>query len=129
MISCKELEILKYEYHTSTQMGRTVLAVTKDSVTVTFNGRGEPTYWARAVKAEEWKAINQSMQDVKLNEVSTLPAPSNGRATDRSPYAKFKFVGKDSTLTSSDFDAGKPHEMLQPLMQVFNDFQSTISKD
>lgn len=119
LISCKELEIIRYEYSTSTQMGRTVLAVTQDSVTVTFNGRGEPTYWARETKDGEWEALNASMNGVDITKVPTLEAPSNRRATDAAPYAKFNFVGKDSTVTSASFDGGKPHEMLSPLMQEF----------
>lgn len=119
LLSCKELEILRYEYQTTTQMGRTVLAVTQDSVIVTFNGRGKPTYWARAIKDSEWEGMTASMKNVDLSQVSKLEAPSNKRATDAAPYAKFNFVGKDSTITSSDFDAKNPHEMLVPLMQVF----------
>ena len=118
--SCKDLEIVRYEYSTSTQMGRTVLAVTQDSVIVTFNGRGEPSYWARETKEGEWESLNASMQDVDLSKVSSLEAPSNGRMTDRAPIAKFNFVGKDSSISSAPFDAGKPHEMLSPLMEVFS---------
>ena len=124
-ISCKDLEILKYEYHTSTQMGRTILSVTKDSVVVTFNGRGEPVYWAREIEENEWDSVVASMKDVQLDQVSNLKSPSNDRATDRVPIAKFSFVGKDSTLTSSSFDAGNPHEMLSPLMLVFKKIEES----
>ena len=128
IISCEELEILRYEYHTTTQMGKTVLAVTQDSVTVKFNGRGEPTYWGRAVKQSEWNALGESMADVDLSKVSSLPAPTNNRATDRSPYAKFVFVGKDSTVISADFDAGKPNDMLRPLMNQFLEIDKSTDK-
>ena len=38
LVSCKLIEVSKYEYHTTTMMGRTVLSITQDSVIVTFNG-------------------------------------------------------------------------------------------
>ena len=127
-LSCKDMEIIRYEYRTTTQMGRTVLAVTKDSVTVTFNGRSEPTYWARETKEEEWNALNESMKDVDLSKVSTLEAPSNKRATDAAPFGMFTFTGKDSSISSASFDAKNPNEMLMPLMQVFNKIEGENKK-
>lgn len=119
LISCDELEISQYEYHTTTQMGRTVTTVTQDSVIVTFNGRGNPTRFARATKPAEWKALGVSMKDVDLAKVPTLEAPSNKRATDAAPFAKFKFTGKDGVITSADFDHKNPNVMLDPLMKEF----------
>jgi hypothetical protein len=119
LISCDEIEITTYEYHTITMMGRTVMAVSQDSVVVTFNGRGEPTYFARETKLTEWEALKASMVSVDLSKVSSLVAPSNKRATDAAPYANFEFVSKDSTLVSSSFDGGNPHVMLKPLMEEF----------
>jgi hypothetical protein len=127
-MSCKDLEITRYEYQTSTMMGKTVLAVTPDSVIVTFNGRGEPTYYARGIKDAEWNDVNASMKNVDLSKVSSLESPTNGRESDRSPYAKFNFIGKDSTISSADFDGGKPHDMLQPLMKEFEKIQEKNKK-
>jgi hypothetical protein len=123
LMSCQDLDIVKYEYQTSTMMGRTVLSVTQDSVVVTFSGRGEPTYYGRAVKPSEWKAVNASMKKVDLTEVPFLKAPSNARATDRVAYAKFTFIGEKTSTTSSDFDANKPHDMLMPLMKEIQKIQ------
>ncbi|MBD3638636.1 MAG: hypothetical protein HUJ25_14890 [Crocinitomicaceae bacterium] len=128
LLSCQDLEIVKYEYHTTTMMGRTVLSVTEDSVTVAFNGRGEPTYYGREVKESEWEAVNSSMKDVDLSKVSSLEAPSDKRATDASPHAKFVFVGQDSSITTASFDAKNPHEMLMPLMQEIIKIQEENKK-
>ena len=116
LVSCKLIEVSKYEYHTTTMMGRTVLSITQDSVIVTFNGRSAPTRYARATKASEWTAINGSMKDVDLTKVNSLEAPSQLRATDAAPFATFYFETKDSTYKSATFDHKRAHEMLVPLM-------------
>ena len=100
-----------------------ILTVTQDSVIVTFNGRTAPTRFSRATQQSEWDALNSSMKDVDLSKVSSLEAPSNKRAMDAAPFAKIVFIGKDSTITSADFDAKNPHEMLKPLEKQFLEIQ------
>lgn len=117
MISCNELEVSKVEYTTTTMMGRTVLSVTQDSVIVDFNGRGTPTHFSRATKADEWVNLMLSLQEVDLNKIKDLEAPSEKRATDAAPFAQFNFVTKDSTYQSATFDHKNPNAVLMPTMQ------------
>lgn len=117
LISCKELEIDKVQYTTTTMMGRTLLAVTQDSVTVDFNGRGEPTHFARATKSDEWAGLLLSLQDVDLDKIASLEAPSDKRSTDAAPFAYFEFITKDSTYRSASFDHKNPNSMLMPSME------------
>ena len=128
LISCKELEVSKFEYSTSTMMGRTQLIVTQDSVVVDFNGRGEPTHFARATKSEEWAGLMLSLQDVDLDKIADLEAPSNKRSTDASPFAYFAFTTKDSTYTSASFDHKNPHSMLMPSMEQIIKIQEENKK-
>lgn len=123
LISCEELEVKQYEYHSTTMMGRTSWVVNQDSTIVSFQGRGEPWRMAAVTPENRWNNLNSAMKGVDLLKVSSLEAPSNKRATDAAPFGKFVFVGKDSTITSSDFDDGNPHEMLKPLMQVMEQVQ------
>lgn len=115
-ISCKELEVSKFEYTTTTMMGRTQMIVTQDSVIVDFNGRGAPTHFARATKSEEWAGLMLSLQEVDLDKIADLEAPSNKRATDAAPFAYFAFTTKDSTYQSATFDHKNPNSMLMPSM-------------
>lgn len=126
--SCKDLDIKKVEYHTSTMMGKTILSVTQDSVIVTFNGRGEPTYFARTTKDSEWTGVLKSVIDLDLDKIADLEAPSNRRATDVVAHAKFIVVGKDKSYTSGTFDAKNPNAVLMPLMDEITQIEEENKK-
>lgn len=128
LTACKDLEITQYEYHESTMMGRTITTITQDSVIVTFNGRGEPTYFARETKQAEWDALNAAMSDVDMEKVPSLDAPSDKRHSDAAPFAKFKFIGKAGEVMSAEFDGKKPNEMLMPLMEEIIKIQEENKK-
>lgn len=128
LASCKDLDIKKVEYHTSTMMGKTILSVTQDSVIVTFNGRGEPTYFAREAKDAEWTAVLKSIMDVDLDKIADLEAPSNRRANDVVGYAKFIVVGRDKSHISGSFDAKNPNAVLMPLMEEINKIEEENKK-
>ena len=128
LLSCKDLEIEKVSYSSATMMGRTVTTVTKDSVTVAFNGRGEPTYYSRATKTSEWEGIMKSLAEVDLKKIAELEAPSNKRATDAAPFGMFEVSTKDSTYQSNGFDGKNPHAMLMPLMEEILKIQEANKK-
>lgn len=117
LISCNETDIVSYEYHSTTMMGKTVVVITQDSVVTTFNGRGEPTRSARATQSSEWTALAGSLKNVDLSKISSLESPTNKRATDAAPYGTIIVTTKDSTYTSASFDGKNPHDMLKPLME------------
>lgn len=128
LISCEELEVNQFEYTTTTMMGRTQLLVTQDSVVVDFNGRGEPTHFARATKPQEWTALMLSLKEVDLDKIASLEAPSNKRATDAAPFAYFEFTTKDSTYRSASFDHKNPNSMLMPCMEEILQIQEENKK-
>lgn len=116
LFSCNETDIVSYEYHSTTMMGKTIVTITQDSVVVSFNGRGEPSHEVRKTQASEWTALAASLEKVDLNKIATLESPTNKRDTDAAPFAKIIVTTKDSVYTSANFDGKNPHEMLMPLM-------------
>jgi hypothetical protein len=126
--SCKEAEVTQFEYSTVTMMGKTLMIVSQDKVTVDFSGRNEPTHYERETKYGEWVALMKSLKEVDLEKVNGLEAPSNKRATDAAPFATFSFVTADSTYKSASFDHKNPNDMLMPLMQEFIKVQEENKK-
>lgn len=120
LAACKDLDIQKVEYHTTTMMGKTVLSVTADSVTTSFNGRGKPTHEGRTTKSSEWLEVAESINGIEMEGISDLEAPSNKRETDAAAHAKFVVQIGGTTYTSGAFDAGHPHEKLMPLMDAIS---------
>jgi len=117
LVACKELDVVKYEYRSTTMMGKTVVTITADSVVTEFNGRKESTRNARVTEPTEWAALAASLKEVDLDKIATLQAPTEKRATDAAPYGTIIISTKDSVYTSASFDGKNPHEMLQPLMK------------
>ena len=118
LFSCKTVEIVEYQYRSSTMLGTRTITVTQDSVVTNYNGRSESTHTARATSAEEWLELKASVKNVKLNDIRTLEAPSNKRSTDASPYGSVMLSTKDSTYQSASFDGYVSHSMLLPLMDA-----------
>lgn len=116
-LSCKEMDIKKVEYRSTTMMGKTTVTITADSVVTTFNGRGDATRTSRTLSTGEWNALMESLVKVELSKISSLESPTNKRATDAAPYGTIEITTKDSVYTSASFDGKNPHEMLMPTMQ------------
>jgi hypothetical protein len=116
-VACKELDVVQYEYRSTTMMGKTTVIITADSVITSVNGRGEPTRTARATETSEWTSLAASLKDVDFSKIATLESPTNKRATDAAPFGTIVISTKDSVYTSATFDGKNPHEMLQPLMK------------
>ena len=126
--SCEETDLKQLEYHSTTMMGRTVTTVTPDSVVVTFEGRTEPTRYARATKPDEWSNILKSLENVEFDKIDELEAPSNRRATDAAPFGKFVFITKKGTFESNGFDGGNPNDMLMPVMKAIEEVEANNKK-
>ena len=114
--ACKSGDIISYKYSSTTMMGKSEWTITEDSVIYTFNGRSEPKREARATKATEWSALNKAIENIKLEEIADLKAPTEMRATDAAPFGKVYISTKDSTFKSKAFDGYNSHETLQPLL-------------
>ena len=69
-----------------------------------------------------------SLTTVKLEEINSLEAPSNKRATDAAPFAKMLFHTPDSTYESASFDHKNPHLMLKPTMEAILKIQAANKK-
>jgi hypothetical protein len=116
LTACIESEVVKVEYRSTTMMGRTMVTITKDSVTTSFNGRGEPWSNSRSTTPGEWTDLLKLLSEIKLKDIPTYEAPTNKRDTDAAPFATLFVHTKDSTFESKTFDGYDAHDMLQPTM-------------
>jgi len=116
LVSCKTVEVVKYEYRSTTMLGSRTVTITQDSIVTAYSGRAEATREARATTPEEWTALKEGMSNVDLKAIASLESPTNKRSTDASPYGMVKISTADSTYQSASFDGYDSHEMLAPLM-------------
>lgn len=118
IVSCKTIDIVSYEYKSTTMLGSRALIVTQDSVVSVFSGRSQNKRMARATTPEEWAQLKASVSNVKLEEIADLEAPTNKRSTDAAPFGSVILSTKDSTYKSGSFDGFDSHKVLLPLLGV-----------
>ncbi len=71
-----------------------------------------------ATPADFWESLCLAVDEIKLNDVSSLTAPSDKRAADMSLYAGLKIQYGGEWSKSSDFDDDNPPEELSPLVAL-----------
>lgn len=125
LVSCKTVDIVKYQYKSTTMLGSRTITITQDSVVTEFNGRMESNRTARATSFEEWVQLKESMKSVDLDEIALLESPTNRRATDAAPFGSVLISTKDSTYQSASFDGFDAHIKLTPLMVVIQNITAT----
>jgi|GEM_PF-3318448 len=125
MVSCKTIEVMQYQYKSTTMLGSRTITITQDSVVTEFRGRMESNRTARATSSEEWLQLKESMKKVKLDAIADLESPTNFRATDAAPFGTVLISTKDSTYRSASFDGFDAHVQLSPLMKVIQKISET----
>lgn len=116
LVGCKTVEVVSYQYRSSTMLGTRTVDISKDSVVTMFTGRTEDKRTSRVTTAQEWEELQTGVKTVKLEEIANLPSPTNGRQTDAAPYGMLTISTKDSTFQSASFDGFNAHQSLAPLM-------------
>ncbi len=64
---------------------------------------------------KDWTIIQDNLQNIDLNTIDTLKAPTNYKSVDRAMRAKLMLQSSTKTYTSVSFDHGKPPKELQQL--------------
>lgn len=93
------------------------IRITPDSVIIRKEERSGTNSKSNAVSKEQWKKIVDSLQDVPLEEISSMPAPSQDHARDAAMHSQITISTGTKTYTSKSFDDHKPPKPLMPLMQ------------
>ena len=79
------------------------------------NFEGEKVY---TITDEQWKAIQKSIDNIDLNSIKDLKAPSTKSHTDAALIASIKIKNDDKTYESATFDHGNPPEKLKKLIDI-----------
>jgi hypothetical protein len=73
--------------------------------------------FSRETEKEEWINICQSLKDVKIKSLESLPAPSMNRASDAAMHGTLSVQLGDAVYTHG-FDDENPNDALKPLMKI-----------
>ena len=107
-------------FQSSTRGYSETIRVTQDSVFIKKEDRSGTSSKSYAVTKEQWKQVISSLQNLDLEEISNLSAPSQDRARDAALHSQIIISTGDNTYTSGTFDDHKAPKPLMPLMQVID---------
>jgi hypothetical protein len=115
MTACGTSKITSYQYTAGTRGYQLSITVNQDSVRLkeVTNKEVNTVY---ATNSEFWKGLEKESKSIVLDSVANLKSPSNKRQFDAAMFAKMTFTTQDSVYKSASFDGGKPHEMLQGIV-------------
>ena len=96
------------------------IRITPDSIISRKEDRSGTSSKSNAVSKEQWKKVVESLQDVNLEEISSMPAPSQNYTRDAAMHSQISITTDTKTYTSKSFDDHKPPKPLTPLMQLID---------
>ncbi|MCS4305182.1 hypothetical protein [Chryseobacterium sp. BIGb0232] len=112
-INTQQAKIEKIELTERTRGFHTIITLTPQSKTTSFNGEENKS----SLSSSEWESISQQAATIDLSKISTLQAPTTGRYSDQAMIANLMITSNGTTYTSSDFDSGNPPKELEALYQ------------
>ncbi len=115
LVGCGMSKIKTYQYTAGTRGYQLSITVDQDSVWLK-EVTDKEINTVYATDSEFWKSIQKESKSIELDSVAHLSAPTNKRQFDGAMFAKVTFTTNDSVYKSASFDGGKPHDMLQTIV-------------
>lgn len=81
---------------------------------------------ARKTEPQEWKKLIESLQNIPLKEIPSLPSPTMKRAHDAAQHSTLTITTKDGKSYPHGFDDDDPHKALRPLMKTIRELSGPL---
>jgi hypothetical protein len=76
-----------------------------------------PVQHSRKLEPGEWTALVNTLEDVDIKEIPSLPSPSMKRIQDAALHSTLTITLDDGHQFAHSFDNENPHSMLKPLLE------------
>ena len=97
------------------------ITVQNQMVLVSKDRKGNDKPVQIKISYSDWKKLIADFQEINLNEVPNLKAPSEKRFYDGAAIANLKIIHKDKTYESTNFDHGNPPAEIKKLVVLINE--------
>lgn len=114
------------EYSASSRGFYQKITVKNETLTVSRNRNGEDKAIISKINPSNWKSVVLLFQELKLEDLKDLKAPSEKRFYDGAAIASLKISIKDKNYETSSFDHGFPPKEIKQLVDKIN---SLVKKD
>ena len=117
----EDLETTVIEYVANTRGFYKKITVQNQMVLVTKDRKGNDKPVQIKISDSDWKKLIADFQEINLDEVPNLKAPSEKRFYDGAAIANLKIIHKDKTYESTNFDHGNPPAEIKKLVVLINE--------
>lgn len=111
----KESDKISFEYEAITRGSYKKVIVKQDTV-ITIKDRDLKDVVAAGLKNGEWNSLLKSLEDVNLEGLNEIKAPSVKHQVDAAPIANLKVIRGDKTYQSKSFDHGNPPQEIKDVV-------------
>ena len=112
----QDIETAVIEYTANTRGFYQKITVQKQKFTVSKNRDGKDTPAEQKISNSDWKKIIEAFQEVDLEGIPTLKAPTEKRLYDGAAIADLKIIYQEKTYRTQPFDHGNPPIEIEKLV-------------
>lgn len=116
----QDLETTVIEYVANTRGFYKKITIQNQMVSVSKDRKGSDKPVQNKIADSDWKKLIADFQEVNLDELPNLKAPSEKRFYDGAAIANLKITYKDKTYESTNFDHGNPPSEIKKLVVQMN---------
>jgi len=116
----QDLESTVIEYVANTRGFYQKITIQNQMVSVSKDRKGEEKPVQTKISDSDWKKVISNFQEVDLDQLSNLKAPSEKRFYDGVAIANLKVTYKDEVYESTSFDHGNPPAAIKKLVAQMN---------
>jgi hypothetical protein len=117
----QDLQTTVIEYVANTRGFYKKITVQNQMVLVSKDRKGNDKPVQIKISDSDWKKLIADFQEINLDEVPNLKAPSEKRFYDGAAIANLKIIHKDKTYESTNFDHGNPPAEIKKLVVLINE--------
>ncbi|MDD5151052.1 MAG: hypothetical protein PHC28_11360 [Flavobacterium sp.] len=117
-----DLKTAVLEYTANTRGFYQKITIENQMVTVSKDRSGTDKAVATKISEKDWKELVECFENIKLDSLATLKAPTEKRFHDGAAIANLKVVYKDKTYETEAFDHGYPPTEIKKLVDKINTF-------
>ncbi len=118
----KGLKSAVLEYTANTRGFYQKITIQDQMVTVSKNRSGNDNPTATKISDKDWKEIAGYFENINLDSLAALKAPTEKRFHDGAPIANLKINYKEKVYQTVAFDHGNPPEAIKKLVDKINTF-------
>lgn len=121
----QDMKTAVIEYVANTRGFYRKITIQNQMVTVSKDRRGNDNAIAEKISDADWNVLVTAFQELDLDGIPNLKAPTEKRFYDGAAIANFKIIYKEKAYESTSFDHGFPPVEIEKLVNKINSFVKT----